>query len=149
MELTLKRIYDNRHSTVGQLFINGKLFCATLEPPFRRKKIKGKTRIAPGRYKITLTKNSPRARLYSDKYNLYGIPALNDVPNFTDVQIHIGNYAKDTAGCILVGESINMICSNGKSRQSISNSTETFTLLQQAISAVLKHERVYITILDE
>jgi hypothetical protein len=34
------------------------------------------------------------------------IPHVNDIPNRSDILIHVGNSAKDTDGCILVGLSL-------------------------------------------
>jgi hypothetical protein len=58
-------------------------------------KIKGKTAIPYGRYKIILQ--------YSKKHNKM-VPLLLDVTGFTSIEIHAGNFPSDTEGCILPGE---------------------------------------------
>ena len=64
------------------------------------------------------------------------VPRLINVPAFDGILIHIGNTARDSAGCILVGKNTVV----GK----VLNSTETFHKLY----AVLKAAKgdIYITI---
>ena len=98
MELTLQRIAKNKAYTLGELSIDGEKFCHTLEPRWRKpeaKKVAGKTAIPAGRYPVVIT--------LSPKFKQW-LPLLLHVPNFTGIRIHAGNTAKDTKGCILVGE---------------------------------------------
>ena len=99
MELTLQRIAKNKAYTLGELSIDGEKFCHTLEPRWREpeaKKVPGKTAIPAGRYPVVIT--------LSPKFKQW-LPLLLHVPGFTGIRIHAGNTAKDTKGCILVGES--------------------------------------------
>ena len=94
MELTLQRIAKDKSYTLGELSIDGEKFCHTLEPRWREpeaRKVAGKTAIPAGRYPVVIT--------LSPKFKL-----LLHVPGFTGIRIHAGNTAKDTKGCILVGE---------------------------------------------
>lgn len=98
MELKLLRKYSNPSYTIGQLYIDGKYFCDTLEDRVRdlvtERKVKGRTAIPAGRYRVVLNW-SPRFKK--------PLPLLVDVPHFDGIRIHAGNTAKDTEGCILVG----------------------------------------------
>lgn len=106
MILTLKRILLLEDRTIGELYIDGEFFCDTLEDKNRdinkngnfdneEQKIYGETCIPYGEYKVELT--------YSPKFKRV-LPILQDVPEFSGIRIHRGNYIKDTLGCILVGE---------------------------------------------
>ena len=70
----------------------------------KRKKVKGETAIPTGRYQVTLGVQSERFK-YKQQYRFCNgyLPRLLNVPCFEGVLIHIGNYPKDTEGCILVG----------------------------------------------
>ena len=79
-------------------------FCDTLEPTWRDyanggRKIKGRSAIPEGRYAVVIS--------YSPKFRQW-LPILLGGPEFNrewqGVRIHAGNTAKDTQGCILVGE---------------------------------------------
>ena len=116
MELLLKRIARRETYTIGHLYIDGVYFCDTIEDTDRglrqslpesvnrSKKRFGATAIPTGRYQVTLGIKSPK---FSKKkqYDFCGgyLPRLINVPAFDGVLIHIGNTAKDTEGCILVG----------------------------------------------
>lgn len=96
MELTLNRIFLGSSATIGELLINDKHLCDTLEDRVRPEgeKVYGKTAIPEGKYEIELT-HSPRFKKI--------LPEILNVPNFSGIRIHTGNSSKDTEGCILVG----------------------------------------------
>jgi len=102
MRLRNQRISEQPDYTIGHLFIDeGKgyqYFCDTMEPTVRSEgspKIFGKTAIPLGTYKFAIA--------HSPKFNK-DVPLLQNVPNFTAVEIHVGNYPHDTEGCLLVGK---------------------------------------------
>ncbi|NDV63908.1 DUF5675 family protein [Bacteroides sp. 224] len=138
MKLLLKRIARTDGYTIGKLYIDGVYFCDTLEDKDRgltqnmslaeiaQKKIKRETAIPAGTYKITLEVVSPK---YStrDAYKFCGgkLPRLLNVPGYDGILIHIGNYPKDTEGCLLVG------ANNVKG--AVMNSTATFKKLYETL----------------
>ncbi len=99
MILRIKRNTLNASYTIGSLFVDSEYFCDTLEDPVRNflkeKKIYGKTAIPYGLYDVVITMSKRFKRR---------LPILLDVPFFTGIRIHRGNTAKDTEGCIIVGE---------------------------------------------
>ena len=106
MKLKLIRKYKKTTYTIGELYINGQLFCSTLEDKDRGLtsamteneifdvKVKGKTAIPLGIYSVTWT--------YSPHFKKYML-AVNGVKGFAGIRIHAGNTAEHTDGCILVG----------------------------------------------
>lgn len=119
MKLTIKTI--NTHgpnATIGALYVDGKFECFTLEDREQPDgKVYGETRIPAGEYEIALRKDSPMANKYDRRYRETmhdGMLWLRDVPGFEWVYIHIGNTDKDTSGCILVGEGVQMDMRGGK-----------------------------------
>lgn len=100
MKLKLIRKYKCPNYTIGHLYINDKYFCDTLEDTVRElntinDKIKHKTAIPKGKYKVVVTM-SPKFRR--------SLPLLLNVPFFEGIRIHRGNDENDTSGCIIVGE---------------------------------------------
>lgn len=106
MELKIIREIFNGNETIGKLYVNNVLFSYTLEPTFRglnsdmsedeikRRKIYSVTAIPQGSYHVILT--------FSKRFQKI-LPELLHVKGFAGVRIHAGNYAKDTQGCILLG----------------------------------------------
>lgn len=116
MELVLDRFAKKERYTIGNLYIDGKLECNTLEDTDRglsqsmsendilrvKEKFLGETAIPTGRYEIIFV-NSPR--FGKTEYAINGkVPLLRNVKGFKNIEIHAGSYPKDTRGCILPGE---------------------------------------------
>ena len=104
MKVEVRRFNQNDKSTVGLLFINGVFQCFTLEDTYNLPKKPSETCIPVGIYRLSLQKAGKLYADYAARFKEYkGMILVNKVPNFTGIMIHIGNYPKDTAGCILVG----------------------------------------------
>ena len=94
MIIAIKRLYKSGNSTIGEMTVDGKWECYTLEDKERDIKIKSETAIPKGTYKVIINKSNRFKKL---------LPLLLNVPNFEGVRIHPGNTNHDTEGCILVG----------------------------------------------
>ena len=152
MKLRLKRSHKLNNYTIGDLYIDNVFYCNTLEDTDRGLnssmneqeidtiKIKGKTAIPTGKYKITLDIISPRFSNSSLYKSINGkLPRLLNVPGFDGILIHIGNTPKDTDGCILVGYN--------KIKGQVLNSKDTFNdLYIKLLEAKSKGELISITI---
>lgn len=148
MKLELKRIARRDTYTIGRLYIDGVYFCDTCEDKDRGLKadmpldqiksikVAGETAIPEGEYGITLNVKSPRfSRLKAYASILGFLPRLIDVPGYEGVLIHIGNSAKDSAGCILVGKN--------KEVGKVMDSTATFWTLYKILdSATNRREKI-------
>jgi len=121
MKLKLERKIRTDQSTIGELTIDGKHECVTLEDVVRDKKIKGQTAIPAGTYNLVIAQSPRFKRL---------MPRLENVPNFEGILIHWGNAAKDTDGCILVGQT--------SSTNFIGSSKKTFKALFDKLQAASK-----------
>ena len=151
MKLIVVRINDNRENTLCKLFIDGKFHCYTLEDTWRPFKIKHATRIPAGTYKIDFRTEGKFYDRYSNHRNQKirelhkGMLWIKDVPNYQYILIHIGNYARDTSGCLLVGKNYSF---NGKERM-ITQSTNTYLRLYEVvINAMKRKEDITITYLN-
>lgn len=108
MKISIERVFKGEEYTIGKLYIDGQYFCDTLEDRYRdltiERKVKGETCIPCGEYPVTLNIQSPKYKSY-DQYKFCNgyLPRLLNVPYFEGILIHIGNYPRDTEGCILVG----------------------------------------------
>lgn len=97
VNLLIIRDTFTENSTIGELFINGERFCDTLENPWLNNQ-RNISCIPEGQYKVRL--RLPRESATRDYLHLL----VQDVPNRDYILFHIGNTAKDTSGCILVGQ---------------------------------------------
>ncbi|MFV0323514.1 MAG: DUF5675 family protein [Bacteroides xylanisolvens] len=111
MKLTLKRKFLGDKYTIGDLLIDGRFFCNTIEDttrklpvtcPYTSKgqscKCKGKvyaqTAVPAGIYKVSME--------YSPRFKRK-LPLLHNVPHFIGILIHSGNDESNSAGCLIVG----------------------------------------------
>lgn len=106
MRLKVERVDDDGTSTLGKMFVDGEFECWILEDTHQDEKVQGETRIPNGVYDIQLRPAGGMHGKYAARYDWHkGMLHLQDVPDFTYVYIHSGNYHTHTDGCILVGNS--------------------------------------------
>lgn len=99
-------------STQGVMGIDGMSKFVTLEPP----RVSGK--LIPAATYHCVKSMSPRLK--------YITPEIMNVPGHIGERIHIGNYPKDTEGCVLVGMyngGVDMISSSEKAFESLMSLT--------------------------
>jgi len=141
MELIVLRKEYTKNSTIGELLIDNKFFCYTLEDTDRqivndsiikwtpKLKIKGATAIPYGRYEVIIN--------FSNRFQ-QSMPLLLNVPDYLGIRIHAGNTDKNTEGCLLVGFT--------KSVDFIGNSRSAYKSLFPIIREALKTGKVNIGI---
>ena len=151
MELILKRIAKRKTYTIGRLYIRRQVideylpgyedhyFCDTLEPTWRdyehgAYKVKGRSAIPEGRYAVVIS--------WSPKFKQW-LPILLGGPEFNrkwqGIRIHAGNTAKDTEGCILVGQ-------NREVGKVLDSRKWLYELKQKIVEAKDRGEAVWITV---
>lgn len=147
MKIELRRKVRNKFATLGQLYVDGVFECFTLEDTDRdlrqgmsqaetySKKIKGRTAIGTGTYRVVVT--------YSPRFKR-DLPGLVGVAGFAGIRIHPGNTAADTEGCILPG--LTWDTKGNTIGQSVKAFTPLFGKIKEAIS---KADRVLITITQD
>ena len=96
INLLLIRDTFSKNSVIGELFLNGERICDTLENPWLDNQ-RNISCIPEGVYDVRL--RLPRESGTRDYIHLL----VKDVKDRDYILIHIGNTAKDTSGCILVG----------------------------------------------
>ena len=99
------RLSSDTRPTIGTIRVNGwrtPVHCFSLEDRFRQEKVAGDTRIPSGVFPLRWRTAGKWAARFA-KMGFPGSLEICDVPNYTDVLIHVGNTKADTAGCILLG----------------------------------------------
>lgn len=153
MELTVERKWPKATYTIGNLYVDGEVFCNTLEDTdrglwiydsletIRSKKVYGETAIPKGRYLVQMDILSPKYSQisYYKKLTKGYMPRLKNVPGFEGVLIHPGNGPEDTLGCILVGRNL----AKGVVLQSRNYFEKLYKLMKEAHD---KGEHIFITI---
>jgi hypothetical protein len=132
MNLKVVRKVFTEDSTIGELSVDGRFECFTLEDKVRAvgtPKVWGATAIPEGIYEVIIN--------FSEKFQKF-LPLLLNVPNFSGIRIHSGNTSRDTTGCILVGQS--------KASNFVGNSKAAFAPLFAKMQAASKREKIFIQI---
>lgn len=138
--------------TISEFYVDGKRWCETLEDRDRdlfnampvaeisRKKVYGETAIPRGQYVVELS-YSPKfaSKEWGKKYKGL-VPEVKNVKGFSGVRMHPGSTAKDTLGCVLLGEN--------KVKGGIINSKKWYYKLMDEVlvPAYEKGERVVLEI---
>ena len=147
----MTRIAKRKTYTIGRLYIRRQVmdeylpgiedqyFCDTLEPTWRdykngAYKVKGRSAIPEGRYAVVIS--------WSPKFKQW-LPILLGGPDFNrkwqGIRIHAGNTAKDTEGCILVGQ-------NREVGKVLDSRKWLYELKQKIVEAKDRGEAVWLTI---
>jgi hypothetical protein len=143
MEISVKRYHETKNFTISKVFIDGVQECYGLEDEHRDVKVMHETRIPAGKYEIKLRKFGGHHIRYKEKFPTehQGMLWLQDVPNFKDILIHIGNTDADTSGCLLLGEQVDLV----KGR--ILYSTRAYLkFYKKVVKELVEGKKIYITI---
>jgi hypothetical protein len=116
----LVRTRQGKQSTLSYLFVDGEFICYALEDAIRDVKIKGETAIPAGKYSLILNTYGAMNARYKRRFPDFhqGMIEIKEIPNYSYVYIHIGNNMGDTSGCILVGNSYELIDGDYELRKS-------------------------------
>ena len=146
MKLEVLRFNSSDDFTNGILFDvsnnTRKFLSYTLEDEARTVKVAGETRIPAGEYKLSLKKVGGFHTRYSKKFSWHiGMLKVMEVPNFTEILLHIGNDEGDTAGCLLLGKT--------SQDNFIGRSTDAYTEVYKIVAPVVESgEEVTIKYID-
>jgi hypothetical protein len=99
-------------AVMGKLLVGGVMICSTLENE--------KTLIPTGTYKLNVSKSPRFERMLPLVYN-------DKVSMIRGIRMHAGNSAKDSSGCILVGERIGNKLINSRP-------------MEQAVTEIARHD---------
>lgn len=133
MQILVIRDDVDENRSLGKLFLDGQVAMYTLEPPpAQLAPLCDHPAIPPGRYLVKIS--------HSEHFNAM-VPHVLDVPNRSMIEIHWGNVADDTHGCILVGLT--------REHASIELSRMAFNSLNPKIAAAqARNEDVWITLVN-
>ncbi|MFH1806814.1 MAG: DUF5675 family protein [Pseudomonadota bacterium] len=111
MKITVDRYLSDPDSTVSRIMVDGVFVCYGLEDGYRAVKVAGATRIPAGSYRIAVRREGGFHGRYQADARFRdihrGMLHILGVPNYKWILIHVGNTHQHTAGCLLVGTSVN------------------------------------------
>lgn len=136
--VTLLRRWCKPLYSIGDLYLDGKKFCNSLEPPVSGE---GFLAIPPGSYEIDVTIVSPKykERSWAKKYGGI-VPTIKNVPGRERILIHPGNTVADTRGCVCPG--VNR--EKGKVLESVKHYD---VIMQSLLKAHAEGKRLFIDVI--
>ena len=112
--LEVNLIAETKNSTASIIKANGEHLGFIIEDGYREIKEYGNTRIPPGTYKLQKRIWGGFYKRYNQRFKHEFSIQLLEVPNFSNILIHIGNRPKDTAGCLLINTGVNLDVNTGE-----------------------------------
>lgn len=98
----IHRVMSNDEGTISTLscthhaqFFN----CFLIEDKYNPYKEAGLSRIPSGFYLARKLYDSPLAKKHKDRWDIPWILAIDNVPNFKHIRIHVGNRPNESLGC--------------------------------------------------
>lgn len=119
MKVEIFRLEHTKQLTIGVLRLDGAMFCATLEPPWKDNQ-RSVSCIPTGCYYAVRT-TSPR---YNNTFEII------DVPQRSGILFHAGNWVGDTEGCVLLGQHAGLL----RGDRAVLNSGATFKRFMEALN---------------
>lgn len=130
MNVRLVRVTEYNGATMGALCFNDKPEMLTLEEAWRNNETKISC-IPDGKYKIKRHR-SPK----------FGITfRVENVPERSEILFHIGNTAKDTEGCILLGQRYG----NLHTEPAVLNSNKAFQTFLKVMNGIDEAELIVVS----
>lgn len=135
MSTRIVRVAQGKNTTLSHLYIDGLFCCYLLENSLRPVKVAGGTAIPAGEYRLRLNTWAGMNVHYRGRYpKLHrGMVEIVDIPDFSLVFIHIGNYHTDTAGCPLTGSYAQLIDGDYRVLHSAAAYKQAYARLLEAI----------------
>jgi hypothetical protein len=148
MRIVNRRVAHNNDSSLGVLSIDGELKGFVIEDEPREFKVIGETRIPAGIYKVDFKYGvTPLTKEYREKFEWFTHHLeIKDVPNFSSVYIHIGNFEGDTDACQLVNRKAKIHEGNFAGEDSTSFFKEFYEIVSEAL---LQSDEVLYEIIDD
>lgn len=145
MELKVIRKEFTDDYTIGELYINDKFFCYTMEDKDRgvtkddsineikKVKVAKRTAIPYGDYRVILS--------YSKKLKRF-LPLILDVPNFRGIRIHKGSTQDWSSGCVLVGmkRTVNKLKDIVEAEKNLMDILKSVNEIEPIYIKIIKHE---------
>lgn len=133
-DIVVTRKWFTDKSTIGELTIDGKFICFTLEDRDRKlesggTKVMHETAIPRGTYEVIINRSVRFQRM---------LPLLLNVPQFTGIRIHTGNWATNSSGCLCLGFR--------RGEDEILESRPALRMFIEILAEKLKKGKVYIQI---
>lgn len=100
-DISLVLMSQTKNSTLSGLWHGDEFLGFIIEDGFNEKKVYGETRIPGGRFKLRKKTDGEFFKKYSQRYGHKFVIEIVGVPNFSAILIHIGNWIRDTKGCLL------------------------------------------------
>lgn len=94
MNLTVMRDTFTEQSVTSEVMLDGLERWFGIEPPNR-----------PGPKPFCVPAGTYKVTLAMSQHFAMTVPCVQDVPGFTGIEIHPGNFPKDTHGCLCIGDS--------------------------------------------
>lgn len=146
--------YNCNGYSIGHCYINGEYFCDTIEDvdrglkqsmsldEIKAKKIYGETAIPVGTYNLGFTYSTQFANTKWAKPYKGKVISIDNVKGYSGVRIHPFNTAKESLGCIALG--------NNNVKGKVTNSTAYYLkfLTKFYLPAINRGEKVTLTIIN-
>lgn len=140
----VEKYMTTEDSTLSKMYHRGKFLCYILEDGIREKKVKGRTAIWAGVYKIVRRTHGGFYNQYKTEFGHKYSIELSGVRGFSDILTHIGNTIINTLGCLLTGTG----WTKGRTgNYEVTKSTEAYLKFYDAVEKEFEeHGEAYIEV---